>query len=257
MRAATAATTACLAATLVIQGEGGFAAGERAYREGRYGDAAAAFAQEVSSRGDAAPAELHYALALAALAAGDLAQAGDAVAQAARSDDAELLRRCAFVRGSVAWQRGEATAKLALQVEAEPFAFKPALEQISLAGAEWRIAACGADDWPAARRNAERAGRRFAELQQQKQRIEDERKRKTGAQARPLAVPGGGDDKTGARGGSGEVQDSQDNPLAPLRTELSDAQVAQLFALLQQKDEQARQLRRSQQQRRSAVERDW
>jgi len=251
-----AATTACLAAALVIQGAGDFAAGERAYREGRFGDAAAAFAAEIAARGDAAPAELHYDLALAALAAGELAQAGDAVAQAARSDDAELLRRCAFVRGSVAWQRGEATAKLALQVEAEPFAFKPALEQIALAGAEWRIAATGATDWPAARRNAERAQRRFAELQQQKQRIEDERKRRTGAQARPLAVPGGGDDKRGA-GSGGDVQDSQDNPLAPLRTELSDAQVAELFARLQQKDEQARQLRRSEQQRRSAVERDW
>src|SRR5262245_26906418 len=133
-----ATTTACLAALLVIQGAGDFAAGERAFREQRYGDAAAAFAQEIAARGDAAPAELHYDLALAALAGGDLAQAGDAVAlAAARSDDAELQRRCAFVRGSVAWQRGEAAAKLALQVEAEPFAFKPALEQIALAGAEW------------------------------------------------------------------------------------------------------------------------
>jgi len=257
MRAATT-TTACLAAALVFQGEGGFAAGERAFQQARFGDAAAAFAQEVAARGDDAPAELHYDLALAALAAGELAQAGDAIAQAARSDDAELQRRCAFVRGSVAWQRGEAAAKLALQVEAEPFAFKPALEQVALAGAEWRIAATGATDWPAARRNAERALRRFAELQQQRQRIEDERKRKAGAQSRPMAVPGGGDDKAGGRGSGGDVQDAQDNPLAPLRTELSDAQVAELFARLQQKDEQARQLRRSQQQAaRSAAERDW
>jgi hypothetical protein len=256
MRAATT-VTACLAAVLVIQGAGDFAAGERAYRDGRFADAAAAFAQEIGARGDAAPAELHYDLALAALAAGDLQQAQDAVAQAARSDDAELQRRCAFVQGHVAWQRGEAAAKLALQVEAEPFAFKPALEQIALAGAEWRAAATGAGDWAAARRNAERAVRRFAELQQQKQRIEDERKRRTGAQARPMAVPGGSDDKRGA-GSGGDVQDAQDNPLAPLRTELSDAQVAELFARLLQKDEQARQLRRSQQQAaRSAVERDW
>src|SRR5262245_23567626 len=199
MRAVTTATTAttCLAAVLVFQGAGDFAAGERAFRDGRFGDAAAAFAAEIAARGDGAPAELHYDLALAALAAGDLTQAGDAIEQAARSEDLEMQRRCAFVRGSIAWQRGEAAAKLALQVEAEPFAFKPALEQIALAGAEWRAAASGPTDWPAARRNAERALRRFAELQQQKQRIEDERKRRTGAQARPLAVPGGGDQGAG------------------------------------------------------------
>src|SRR5262245_64440619 len=106
--AAKSVAKSCLWAVLVFQAAGGFAAGERAYREGRFGDAAAAFAAEIAARGDAAPAELHYDLALAALAAGELAQAGDAVAQAARSDDGELLRRCAFVRGSVAWQRGEA-----------------------------------------------------------------------------------------------------------------------------------------------------
>lgn len=248
-----------LAAVLATQGGGGFAAGERAFGEGRFEDAAAAFAAEVAARGDAAPAELHFDLALAWLGAGEPGKAGDALERAAATADAALQRRCSFVRGSIAWQRGAAATRLAQQVEAEPFAVKSALQLVDLARREWQAAAVGVPDWPEARRNVERAVRQLAELQALQQRLEAARRRQQGGQERPMLVPNGGDDPQGpGAGGDGKALDAQDNPLAPLRTELSAQAVEQLFRVLDQKDRQKRDLRRAERASAGgAAERDW
>lgn len=248
-----------LTAVLATQGGGGFAAGERAFGEGRFEAAAVAFAAEVAARGDAAPAELHYDLALAWLNAGEVGKATAAIERAAATADPALLRRCAFVRGSIAWQRGAAATRLAQQVEAEPFAVKPALQQVDLARREWQAAAVGDPDWPEARRNVERALRQLAELQALQGRLEEARRRAQGAQERPLLVPNGTGDQEGqGTGNDGKPLDAQDNPLAPLRTELSAQAVENLFRVLDQKDRQKRELRRAQQTGAGrAAERDW
>lgn len=254
------AATVAAVAGLMFQGAGTLADGERAYREGRPADAAAAFAAAVVDRGAAAPPELLYDLAVAAWAAGDREQSAAALERAAAvaaANDREFARRLAFVRGLHAFARAEAAAKLAAQVEAEPFAFRPALEQMAVAVAQWRLAVMAADDWPAARRNAERAQARLAELQAQRDRAEADKRRRTGAAEQPKLVPTG-DQPNDAQRDGGAGTDAQEQAAQPLRTELSPQQVAELFARLQQKQQQKAQLRRTARNAaRAAVERDW
>ncbi len=252
-----------LALAIAVQGGGDFVGGAQAYRERRFAAAAAAFSSEVAARGAAAPAELHYDLALAWLAAGESSRAAGALEVASRSPDVALRRRCNFVRGSIAWQRGAAAAKLAEQVEAEPFAFRPALAAIEAARLAWQQAAIGEPDWPEARRNVERAQQRLLALRDAQQRLEQQRRGAGGATPRPLLVPNGTDSAPADRVAQGQAQDAQDNPLAPLRTELTPTEVEALFRQVDAIERQKRELRRRVRERagdpgdRAVTGRDW
>ncbi|MGE3172252.1 MAG: hypothetical protein AB7O97_06460 [Planctomycetota bacterium] len=250
-----------LAALLLAAGGGDeFARGARAYAAGDFAAAQAAFAAAVAARGSDAPAALHFDLGLAALRAGDLRAAASALAAAQDGGrgDAALLRQVAFAAGHVAFARGERLARLAQQPEAEPFVYERAIEALAAARTHWVEAVLGEGDWPAARRNAERAQQRLDQVRLlQQQRLQQNRS--TGAQQRPMLLPGQdpGDDRGDGQGG-GAPTDTAPNPLQANDAQLSAAAVAELFAVLEQKEREKRALRRAQ--RRAgdaAVERDW
>jgi len=230
---------------LLTTGGDGFAAGERAFREGRYDDAVAAFTAAIEQLGDEASAELLFDQALAALAAGDRELCATAIERAAGRGGLRLRRPCEFVRGSLCWSRGEQLAALAQRPESEPFVVTQAIEQIARARAHWVEAALGETDWPAAARNVERAQRRLGELRLWQQ--ERERQRQTvGAQDRPHLVPDRAQDEEGDRGGGTRTADrTQPDALQPLRRELSATEVAALFERLEETERQKLRERRA------------
>jgi hypothetical protein len=142
------------------------AAGSNAYDEGRFGDAHDAFVA-VTLGDDAAP-ELLYDRALAALRAGRL---DDAVATLAREREApagDTRPLLVFLEGNVQFARAERAAQQARAPEAEPFAWDLAIRQALSARDAFRQAAATREDWPQARRNAERAARLLEKLRGEK-----------------------------------------------------------------------------------------
>ncbi|MEZ5966859.1 MAG: hypothetical protein R3F56_23670 [Planctomycetota bacterium] len=170
--------------------DGGFDAGVRAYREGRFADALAAFAAAEQDAGDAASPVLLYDLALAALRVGDLSKAEAAAEKAAERGGDDFAPRRDFVRGSVAYARAQSAGAQADGVEAEPFAFEAAIALARRAAQQWQHAACSKRaDWPQARRNVERALQLVDDLERRKAAAEAKRKRQEPDQAKPKPVP--------------------------------------------------------------------
>ena len=252
-----------IATAVQAQGTVGFAAAERAYREGRFAEAQRVFAALEAEAAEAASPELLFDLALAALANGEFETAESAVERAAARGDASFAARRDFVLGNVAWVRGQAAAELATQVEAEPFAFRPALAQIEAARNHWLRATLARQldpkDRAAARRNVERAMLRLVELQQLRDAAEARRRQERGGgDARPKLVPDGEDsDETGNRR-PGSDTETEANELQPLTAELSAAELAAMFERLDRKADEKRAMRRERKlARRIPVERDW
>jgi hypothetical protein len=242
---------------LLTTGGDGFAAGKRAFDEGRYEDAEAAFTAAVEELGQAAPAELIFDQALAALAAGDRDLATAALQRAADRGGDSLTRPCEFLRGSLCWARGEQLATVARQPESEPFVIAQALEQVARARAHWVEAALGPTDWPAAARNGERAQRRLDELRRL-QFEREQRRRTTGAQERPHLVPeSGGEGDEGSGDGGRTVDETAANALQALRRELTAAEVAALFGQLEATDRLKRRERRARRAETAAGEQGW
>lgn len=180
---------AILCALLLLDGDD-FAAGIRAYREGRFAEAVAAFAAAELAAGADAPPELLHDRALAALRVGDWTQAEAASRRAAERGGVEFATLHAFVRGNVAFARAQVAAEQATAVEAEPFAFEAAIALARTAAASWQEAALlRAADWPQARRNVERALVLLADLQRKKAEAEEKRKRTEPDKAQPKLVP--------------------------------------------------------------------
>jgi hypothetical protein len=153
---------------LLLLGGDPFDAGVRAYRDGRFADAVVAFQAAEAAAGDAAPPELQFDLALAALRAGNLGLAEAAAERAAARGGARFAARREFLLGNVAFARCELAAAQAGGPEAEPFAFDAAIAFAERALRCWATAAADAAGWPAAERNAERALRRIASLHDRK-----------------------------------------------------------------------------------------
>jgi len=213
---------------LLAAGGDDFAAGVRAYRDGRFQDALAAFTAAAQRAGAGASPELLHDLALAALRTGDVGAAEAAAERAAaRGGDAFAGRR-EFVRGNVAFARGQRAAAQAETVEAEPFAFDAAIALVEAAAASWQRAAQSRDDWPQARRNVERALLRLDELKRKKAAAEAKRKRKEPDQPKPLPAP------------DPRRPEAQ---LPPVR-ELSADELARVFDLLAAKEKEKLTLRR-------------
>jgi hypothetical protein len=108
--------------------------------------------------GSAAPDALR---AIEALRAGDL----EAAEAAAGGADAALRD---FVRGNVAFARSERAEAAAARPGAPPSLLERAAADAEDALAFWRRAAASREDWPAARRNVERALLRLARLRGKK-----------------------------------------------------------------------------------------
>lgn len=252
-----------LSAALPAQGTVGFAAAEQAYREGRFAEAQRAFAALETQAGAAASPELLFDLALAALANGEIELAEASVERAAARGDQAFAARRDFVLGNIAWARGQAAAALATQVEAEPFAFRPALMHIEAARNSWLRATLASmqdqADRAAARRNVERAMLRLLELQQLRDAAEARRRKESGGgDARPKLVPDGDDQGESGNSRPGTDTATEANELQPLTVELSAAELAAMFERLDSKAQEKRAMRRERKiAQRVSVERDW
>lgn len=171
---------------------GGWSDAERAFREGRFGDAQRAFAAIEDAAGDGAPAVLAYDRALAALRAGDLRDAEAAVARAEARADGALAPFVHFLRGNVAFAKSELAEVQADTPEAEPFAWDVAIVHAETARRSWRLAVTEREDradWPEARRNVERALLRIADLREKKADAEKRRKRRNDPKPKPRPRP--------------------------------------------------------------------
>ena len=227
--------------------------GVTAYREARFADAFAAFTRAEERAGNEADAELLFNRALAALQAGDL-RAAELAAEKALvrgGEGFEDLR--VFLFANVAIRRSlRAQAEAELR-DADPTAFTRAIERCEEAIELWRglvLRKSGADDWPEARRNLERALRMREELEAKRDEAEaKQNKKKEREEKEPEEKP----EDTEAQQ---EEQEEKAKPQA--RRDLSAAELAQLFERLRVLEQEKRVLRQQRQRVRSRnVERDW
>lgn len=238
---------------LLLQGAGDFASGQRAYAEGRFGDAQQAFAAVLAAAGDAAPAELCYDLALASLQAGDLAAAEAAAERAAARGGPSFAPRRQFLRGNIAYARCLLAEAQAMGPEAEPFAFEVALQHGNAALRHWQQAVLDRGSWPAAARNVERAHAVLSRLRDEQAAAALKRRdRQQGKKPEVHLVPQGGAEPEAAT----PTQEQVDAKVQ--RTELLPAEVLALLARVQQKERDKLQLRQQQRSAQQAPgERDW
>ncbi|MBD3163215.1 MAG: hypothetical protein GF328_14020 [Candidatus Latescibacteria bacterium] len=242
----TAALT-LLALAAVLAGCGDRGEGARAYREGRFDDAHAAFVAASEAEGEPASPELLHDRALAALRAGELRDAESAAQRALELADPEIVPRIEFLLGNIAFARSLLAERQARAVEAEPFAIEVAIRRAKSARDRWRRAAMGRRDWPEARRNVERALRKIRELESLRK--EPEGKKERTLDPRPLPVPDPGPEE--------RRTDPDAEPEAQLN-ELTPEQVATLFDRLSEKEREKLEVRRARRRARMAeVEKDW
>ncbi|MDJ0974967.1 MAG: hypothetical protein QNJ98_10945 [Planctomycetota bacterium] len=225
------------------------AEGRAAYEEGRFTDALDAFDKAIAEAGDDVPPVLYYDQALAALAAGDPARAEEAAQRALEQADAEIAALCHFVRGNTAYARSLVAEEEAKKPGADPRAYQWAIAETEDALAAWRMAASARADWPAARRNVERALLRLEQLRERK---------KTGGKPKPK--PGDGkkppDDPPKPKPPPKDKRQEPDTAVA--KGELPANEVLGLLELLREKESQKRASRRAARRARAAeVERDW
>ncbi len=218
--------------------------GVQAYREGRFRDAHRAF----QAAGEDASAERLFNRALAALRVGDLSDAEAAAAGAAARGKPEIEALSDFLRGNAAFARCRMAERQASTAAAEPFAFDVAITYARKARRLWQLAAMSRPDWPAARRNVERALLKEEELKRRKADRDEEQRRKTDRPPRPQPKPP-----------PTPVPDAEPDPAVdPQLKELAPEEVLRLLDKLAQKEREKRALRRSQRKARTAgVERDW
>lgn len=214
------------------------------YRAGRYDAAHAAFVAEAAALGADVPPTLRYDLALAALR---VQRTGDAEAAASpllEHPDPAWRARGSFVLGLCAWQRTDRAVAAARLQDAEPMAWQLAVRAGEAALAHWCRAVELQPADHAARRNAERAQRRLAELRAA---AEADAKRRT-AKSEPEPPPPLPDAPGPAEAARPEV----------VTQPLSANEVAQLLQRLREQQAQKQRLRQTaQRQSGTAGERDW
>jgi hypothetical protein len=205
------------------------------YRAGRFADAFAALQAENTRVGDAAPFELRFDLALAALRVQRSGDAEDAVRAwlqeptGARRADAE------FVTAMAACQRAERAALAAQLPDAEPTAWTMAVQAMERAAAGFQRADEVRAGWPEAQRNRARTEQRLQELRQAR----DRAAAKTQQEPAPKELPAPKPDQPKV---DAERPDLDVAPLPP-------HELQALLQRLQQKDQKKRALRQDAQQR--------
>ncbi len=238
---------AWLAVTLLLGGDL-FADGLRAFEQGRFGDALAAFRAAEAAAGDDAPAELLYDEALAALRAGELGLADAALRKAAARGAPEVAALCDFLRGNVEFARSE----LAETRSPDPslLALDQAIVDAERAREAWQRAAVSRADWPQARRNVERALLRLDDLQ---------RKRAEATQrSEPLPAPRPRLQPPAEPPRPEDAPQEQPAPIEPQLRELTADELKRLIERLDEQEEAKLALRRARRRApRSDVEKDW
>jgi hypothetical protein len=174
--------------------------------------------------------------ARAALRAGDGSAAEAHAATVAKLAGEAGASWRSFVRGNVAFARSLAFEAAAREGDRE--AFKAALRHAEDALAYWQAAAASRADWPAARRNVERALLRLRGLRERRGGGKDDAKR-------PPVEP--------------EAAPPKPEPARKLEaSELPPGQVLQVLERLRRREVEKLEVRRARRRARSAdVERDW
>jgi hypothetical protein len=240
--------TLVLMTLLLLSGDEDFAAGTRAYAEGRYPEALEAFTRAEFRAGNGASAELLHNRALAALATGDLRVAEFCAEKAAVRGGPEFAGLREFLFGNAAYARCERAESESALMEADPTALGQAIVHAQTALLYWRMAATSREDWPSARRNVERAILKLEELRKKKEEADKNPKTR---QDNPQPDPESQEDPD--RNNEEVEEDPDAQELDPSASQLTD-----LLDLLAKKEAEKRDLRRARQRARSAdVERDW
>jgi hypothetical protein len=211
-------------------------------RAGAHAEAAAALASAEDELESPPPALLQARLH-AALLAKQMRVAEFTAEKLAVAGDADAMLD--FVRGLAAYERARAARFEAEQPGADPTAFdRGMLEARRAAAAFQRASLAAGGDWPAARRNAERALVLLADLERKKQQREQQAKRERDRQPPP---------------DPDEVQrEEHELPLDDRSRLLTAAELEALLDRLAEAEQEKRALRREAQRARStAVERDW
>lgn len=230
---------------LAVLAYGSGSEGVGLYRVGRFEEAHAALVAECEAAGEDGEANLYFNRALAALRIGNLSDAEVAAGELVAADDDEWRARSDFLLGNAAFARCVLAEKQAATVEAEPFAFQIAIRYGEKARDLWISAAMSRPDWPAARRNVERAQLMLESLRGRKRDAERKQNPRPEPTPKPLPDPG----KT--------APDPEPVPEAAI-TELSPEQVRALFERLARKEREKRAVREKRRTERMAgVERDW
>ncbi|MAB80946.1 MAG: hypothetical protein CMJ89_16490 [Planctomycetes bacterium] len=239
---------------LVLFGWLGMADGVTAYNGGRYAEASETFARAEERAGHGAGPELLFDRALAALRAGDLRVAEYSAEKAVVRGGAEFESLRIFLFANAAFGRSlRAEAEAGLR-DADPTAFGRAIDHLGRAIELWRVAAMRNDfhgDWPAARRNLERALRKLEELEKKKEEAEQNQNKKKEKEPEQKQ-----EEPTEDPDAQSEEQERQATPQPEV--DLSSAELAQLFERLRAMEREKRELRQERRRVRSAdVEKDW
>ncbi len=254
---------------LAANGGDGADAARRAYADGRFADAAKAFAAAESAAGDGASPELLFNHALAALRAEHLTEAEAAAEKAAARGGPEFAGLSDFIAGSTAFARCLKAEYGADMPEAGPSEMDTAIAYADSARKSWERAATSRTDWPEARRNAERAQRKLELLRMKKSEADKKRgpdKKLGQKQVNPRPVPTQPDPNTPREDksdlmkpptpkGDGSRNDAKTEAQT---TALSPIQVKSLLERLEAKEKQKVVLRRAERDARAtSTERDW
>ncbi|MEZ5990513.1 MAG: hypothetical protein R3F30_15650 [Planctomycetota bacterium] len=221
--------------------------GFAAFDAGRFDEARDAFARAEAARGDDAGPALLYDRALAALLAGRLREAEWSAEKLAVRGGVELRPLRDHLLGHAAWRSAALARAEAALLEADPTALKQAVVSGRRAVAAFRRAVVARPAWVAARRDLERAQRGLVELEAQG--AEAERKRRQLDPEKPEEE----------RKPEGDGQQEEVRPdLQQAPSELGPDEVERIFALLDGKEHEKRELRRSRRQELGrSVDKDW
>jgi len=224
-----------------------FARGLVAYRAGRFQEAHEVFQPVLLSLGDAAPDELRWNAALAALHVLRTSDAEAALQPLLQHDDDRWRADAEFGLALAAHQRAERAVLAAQLADAEPLAWTMALRAMQQAIDGFARADRLRGRWPAAARNAERATRRLAELE----RLRDANKPPEAKQAPEPEPPPPPPPSPDGQSPEEQVPELPDQGLEA-------AEVTQLLQRLRQQEQKKRTLRQGQPRPAAAPgERDW
>lgn len=241
----------------------------RAYADGRFAEAAKAFAAAEAEAGDDASPELLFNHALAALRAEHLTEAEAAAEKSAARGGGEFAGLRDFIAGSAAFARCVKAEYGADMPEAGPSEMDTAIAYAEAARKAWTRAVASRTDWPEARRNAERALLKLESLRLKKAEADKKRgpDKKVGQkQINPRPVPTKPDPATprddksnipkpATPKGDGSRNDAKTEAQT---TALSPGQVKSLLERLEAKEKQKVTLRRAERDARAtSTERDW
>ena len=99
-----------------------------------------------------------------AIEEGRLGEAERALAQGETAADPALAAQAEFLRGNLSFAQAEARLERAQAALGKPEDWKQAVQRMRAASLHWQAATRARGDWPAARRNVERAERRLEEI---------------------------------------------------------------------------------------------